>query len=776
MTGRPAARRRERNIEAVEEELSEAPESDVESFDPFDDPKVAYAKHLPAPKKVYVLDFFSGCGGMSYGFTNTRQSHLAFQIVAGIDKDPTALETYRRNIKAPGVRADIHALGKNPDLLTKMVPEFDPASMRPLVFIGCAPCQGFSALRKGDDRDDARNSLMLDFALLVDRYRPDVVVMENVPEILNGRFSHYFSGAAAQLKRSGYKLTEGVLDLSRYGVPQRRRRAVVLGSLTSPLALPSPILEAENALTVRAAISHLRPLQAGEQDPDDFNHRAPEHTRRLVSIFEQIPPDGGDRRSLPSHLQIAAHKRLDKSATPGFTDVYGRLRWDTPSVTITAKSRSPSSGRFLHPEQHRNITVREAACLQGFPPRFVFCGPPTRQYRQVGEAVPPIFARFVANAVLDHFRPLQPRVELSTRWPRPSSSRPALVGDRKSLAFVDAFCGAGGLSLGFVRAGLHVAAAFDNDGDAIESYKRNVSNVAQVASIDDPALPRQVSSAVGDRPFVVVGGPPCQGFSHQRRGDAHDPRNHLVLRFADFIESLATRPLGVVLENVTDLELPRGRDILATFVKRLARMGFTEHRHVLNSADFGVAQLRKRIIMVFLGPELTPNYRGPVTITGDRWLSVGDVLAELPEPSESTAADVLMNHIPSQETEINRRRIAYVGMGQGRHAIPSDLQLPCHAGDYRGHRDVYGRLDWFSLARTITGGFDSYTRGEFAHPFRNRSITHREGARLQGFPDWFVFTGNRAATRRQIGNAVPPGMAFAIAEALKTATRRSGGR
>ena len=108
-------------------------------------------------------------------------------------------------------------------------------------------------------------------------------------------------------------------------------------------------------------------------------------------------------------------------------------------------------------------------------------------------------------------------------------------------------------------------------------------------------------------------------------------------------------------------------------------------------------------------------------------------------------------------------------MGFGRKSIPHDLQLPCHADSYRGHRDVFGRLDWFSQARTITGGFDSFTRGEFGHPFAHRSITPREAARIQGFPDWFSFVGNRASIRHQIGNAVPPPMAYSIAIAIQKA-------
>lgn len=736
-----------------------------------DEQPSAYEKQLPDPRIVYVLDFYCGCGGMSAGFLLTRQSHTAFHIVAGIDTDPSALDTFRANIGAPGIRADIREIGAKPERLLEVIPFFRPETMRPLVFIGCAPCQGFSALRKGDDRDDDRNSLMNSFASIVNHYLPNYVVMENVPEILKGKFCDYYSSAASTLRQCGYDLSESIVDLSLYGVPQRRRRAVVLGSLNGCVQLPPPPFSASSARTVRDAIAHLLPLRAGEVDPADPTHRAPDHTPRLIKLFEQIPPNGGDRRSIPKALHIAAHRRLDGSQTPGFTDVYGRLRWDTPSVTITAKSRSPSSGRFLHPEQHRNITIREAALLQGFPANYTFFGPPTQQYRQIGEAVPPLFARFIATSILDNVSPMRPRESLSFTWPSHCSGR-----SKSSLTapvIIDAFCGAGGMSLGFIHAGFRIAYAFDSDAKAIATYRNCIGDVADVADIADPRLAPRASQIVENTSTIIIGGPPCQGFSHQRKGQADDPRNHLVLRFADFIEALRSRPLAVVLENVTDLELPRGKRILDAFVDRMAALGFVPKRHILNSADYGVPQLRRRVIMVFLPLRIASYYHDPVPITANRWPTVGEALRGLPEPHE---IDLLSfpNHTAAKETSLNRSRIAFVDMGEGRRSIPAHLQLPCHAGDYRGHRDVFGRMDWFSFARTITGGFDSFTRGEFAHPFRNRSITHREGARIQGFPDWFAFEGNRADTRRQIGNAVPPGMAFAVAEALRKALKKSG--
>jgi DNA (cytosine-5)-methyltransferase 1 len=260
---------------------------------------------------------------------------------------------------------------------------------------------------------------------------------------------------------------------------------------------------------------------------------------------------------------------------------------------------------------------------------------------------------------------------------------------------------------------------------------------------------------------VIAGGPPCQGFSQQRRGDNRDDRNDLVLEYARLVESISHRPSAVVLENVTYLDSPRGRRVMADYVARLSSLGYVVQRHDLNSADFGVPQLRRRIVLVALAPEVAPHYGGPVPLTADRFVTIGEALAGLPTGADPT----IPNHVSANESAINTRRIAYVDMGRGRLAIPESLQLQCHRG-YDGHLDVYGRLNWLGQARTITGGFDSASRGEYAHPFRNRSITAREAARIQGFPDWFSFEGNRAAVRRQIGNAVPPPLGYAIGRAV----------
>ena len=725
--------------------------------------QLGYAKKLPSPDPIYVVDFFCGCGGMSYGFANTRQSHRAFNILLGIDIDANALKTYETNVDAPSLCDDIRTIAKTPQKLENAIGS-NLEKLRPLVFVGCPPCQGFSAHRRKDERDDPRNNLSIAFAEICGFFKPDVIVIENVKEILCGRFASYFTKARQRLERHGYRINADILDFSHYGVPQKRHRAVVIGSYRRTIELPRAILDDQSTVTVRQAIGHLNPISSGESDPEDPHHRAPKHIDRILELIRKIPKDGGDRRHLDQSEQLKCHNRVDKSETPGFTDVYGRLRWDIPSVTITAKSSTPSCGRFLHPEQDRNISVREAALLQGFPHSFDFKGPFANQYRQIGEAVPPKFARALAWAVLDHFSPKTKPLGFRRRK-KPEMEKRIHTDTR--LHFIDAFSGAGGLSLGFEEAGFINTLAFDLDSEAIGTFRNNLGEPAEVLDIQTSDTAERVAEVVENKKWIIVGGPPCQGFSQQRRGDNIDPRNNLVTRYIEFCLESPSLPEAIVLENVTYLDSPRGREILTDAVFRLNRSGFKVFRHDLNSADYGVPQLMRRIIIVALTNTIADFYSGPPTLSNRRWPTVGESIEGLPRATAINGHGIL-NHTPTAERTDNRRRIAFVDMGKGRLSIPTSLQLPCHR-KYGGHLDVYGRLDWYSQARTITGGFDSFTRGEYGHPIENRSITAREAARIQGFPDWFEFTGTRSSVRRQIGNAVPPPMAYCIAKGILNA-------
>ena len=712
---------------------------------------------MPRAKVVQFVDFFAGAGGMTSAFLATRTSGYRFECLGALDIDEVALETLALNTGAPVFPRDIREVAAQPNLLVDLIPDLGERK-HPLVFVGCPPCQGFSAHRKKDDRDDPRNSLIGEFARLVAYFKPNAVVMENVPEMLNGRYEDYFKQARETLQSAGYHIDSAVLDMSRFGVPQRRRRALVTASTRPGLRLPAPPLGEHEVVTVREAIGHLPAIASGETNADDPWHAAPNHTVRIVEKIRKIPPDGGDRRNLSGDDQLACHVDVDEGSTPGFTDVYGRLRWDAPAVTITAKSSTPSCGRFIHPENHRNISVREAALLQGFPHNYVFAGGLVHQYRQIGEAVPPKFARFMAFQVLTH---LDKRNSSPVRIKR-VIERATIDAKQQSPSAplsVDLFCGAGGLSLGLAAAGLSSCLAVDADMDSVATFSKNIGHAVE-ADVNDADFARQLDEATAGLPYVLVGGPPCQGFSQQRRGPNTDERNDLVLRFGEVALEANVRPRAIVLENVSYLDSPRGSHILKAYVEMLELNDYVIHRYNVNSANFGVAQTRPRILVFAVQRSFVEKFKGLQSLSAGRWLSVGEALWGL----DSTPGD-LPNHVIANESELNKRRMAFVDMGRGRTAIPPAFQLRCHT-TYDGHLDVFGRLDWFGQARTITGGFDSASRGEYGHPFRNRSLTAREAARIQGFPDDFAFVGNKASVRRQIGNAVPPPLGLAIGRSL----------
>ena len=261
---------------------------------------------------------------------------------------------------------------------------------------------------------------------------------------------------------------------------------------------------------------------------------------------------------------------------------------------------------------------------------------------------------------------------------------------------------------------------------------------------------------------VVIGGPPCQGFSVQRRGDDNDPRNNLVLEYARMISEVAPRIF--VMENVGGLLSKRGQPYLAQLQNQLGKIGYGLQIRKLTASDFGVPQTRKRVFIV--GERVTEIVRGfefPAP-NGMPVQTVRDAIADLMEKTEKDVP----NHKADRLSAINLKRIRAIKEGEGRDSLPSNLQLACHK-THEGHRhlDTYGRMAWDQPSPTITARFDSFSRGRFGHPVLDRTITLREGARLQTFPDDFSFLGSKVEVARQIGNAVPPMLAEVIAKKVK---------
>ncbi|WP_020475464.1 DNA cytosine methyltransferase [Zavarzinella formosa] len=338
----------------------------------------------PRQTTIQVLDFFCGCGGMSAGFAAAG----VFRVLGGVDINADALATFDRNINGRGMIRDIRELEADPAKLDELLADvgYDPS--KPLVLIGCAPCQGFSSHRKKHwGVEDRRNSLVAVFCQIAARLNPVAVVMENVPEMLSLKYWDDFTAGRQTLEQAGYVVRQQIYNLAAFGVPQQRFRSLVL-AMRRDFSLPRPLLEPDDYRTVRDAIGELPSVMAGETDPADPMHRSATHRASTLETIRAVPKNGGSR---PAGVGPAC---LDQ--VRGFYDVYGRLSWDQPSITITHYARNPASGRYVHPEQDRGLTIREAAILQGFPRGFEFHGTFDAVFKQIGEAVPPMFSAAVA--------------------------------------------------------------------------------------------------------------------------------------------------------------------------------------------------------------------------------------------------------------------------------------------------------------------------------------------------------------------------------------------
>jgi DNA (cytosine-5)-methyltransferase 1 len=336
------------------------------------------------------------------------------------------------------------------------------------------------------------------------------------------------------------------------------------------------------------------------------------------------------------------------------------------------------------------------------------------------------------------------------------------------LTGIELFSGAGGMSLGLLRAGIDVRLAFDLNPQAVKTYNRNIANHCRVMDASRVTGTQLLDLAGLSKTGVdvVSGGPPCQGFSKQKRG-AHlvtDKRNSLVLEFSRIVDETHAR--AFIFENVEIFGQKRGDELIDEIRQRLTM--YQIYTYFVSSSDFGLAQKRGRFLMIGIGR--SEGSIIPVLEVTKEIRTVRDAISDLPAPpADYTEHPLYPNHVKCRITKLNEERFSHVPPGGGWQDIPESLRLPCHQNaDIKsgGWPDVYGRLAWDGQCPTITAGFDSFTRGRYGHPEQNRSLTLREGARLQGFPDDFRFCGTRHDVRLQIGNAVAPPVAKAAGEAV----------
>lgn len=336
--------------------------------------------------KPLFIDLFAGAGGLSIGFEKA-----GFRLVAATDWDHWSCETLRANHPdIPVHEGDICEM--NLDEWSKLLPsrEID-------LIVGGPPCQGFSQLGKRE-QSDPRNQLWRQYMRFVAYFRPKMFVIENVPQLLT---SEEFPCIESEAVKLGYELKAKVLHAADYGIPQKRKRAVIIASRVGLPSHPEPTHVSPNGSnllnhhlspwrTVKDAIGDL-PLI-----PNNANwHVGRNPMPRSLQRYKSVPP-GGNRFDLPVELMPDCWR----NKLTGSTDVFGRLEWDKPSLTIRTEFFKPEKGRYLHPQSHRPITPREAARLQTFPDDYALIGSYTQVAKQIGNAVPPELAHAIGSALL----------------------------------------------------------------------------------------------------------------------------------------------------------------------------------------------------------------------------------------------------------------------------------------------------------------------------------------------------------------------------------------
>jgi len=350
-------------------------------------------------RKLKVIDLFAGAGGFTLGFVQTGK----FEPVFANDFNAYAAKTYNANFGDHCVHGDINDLLENPSI---RLPRVD-------IVIGGPPCQGFSLLNKQRE-GDPRKELWRAFLDVVRRVKPAVFVMENVPELLASQEFQRIKTTAVDL---GYVINQKILNAADFGVPQRRKRAIVLASQYGFIPMPKPThgdlrrtgnLFENGTLpweTVERAIGDLPEpcgidIRVGRVTAPMDLHFGRTPTKTSVARHKCIP-EGGNRFDLQKNRPDLTPACWIRKKSGG-TDLFGRLWQDRPAFTIRTEFFKPEKGRYLHPRQHRPITHREAARLQSFPDNFVFLGTKVEVAKQIGNAVPPLLARRIAEILLEH--------------------------------------------------------------------------------------------------------------------------------------------------------------------------------------------------------------------------------------------------------------------------------------------------------------------------------------------------------------------------------------
>ena len=341
-------------------------------------------------KSLKAIDFFCGGGGMTQGM-----KMAGVKVIAGIDIDKDCKKTYEANHpKAKFFLKDVKKLPRT-FLENKCGVKRNDES---LIFIGCSPCQYWSVLNTNKRSSEGSKGLLKDFWRFVSYYNPGYVVIENVPGMKKKETESGLDEFCQKLEKKGHVIVTDILNAKNYGVPQSRKRFVLIASrVNKSISLPKS--EKESILKKFIGTHNGFPsLKAGHRDDDNFMDTVASLSEKNLKRLKLTPKNGGTRKAWKDdpELQLEVYKGKDDS----FRDVYGRLRWNKPSSTITTRFNGISNGRFAHPEEDRGLSLREGAVLQTFEKDYVFmCESSTSASKLIGNAVPPQLAYRIAKSI-----------------------------------------------------------------------------------------------------------------------------------------------------------------------------------------------------------------------------------------------------------------------------------------------------------------------------------------------------------------------------------------
>jgi DNA (cytosine-5)-methyltransferase 1 len=353
-------------------------------------------------KDFSVIDLFCGVGGLTHGFVKEK-----FNVEAGIDFDKSCKYAFEKNNNATFYHKDITILTG-----TELNDKFSKRKRK--ILVGCAPCQPFSTYNSKKSNNDTIKSkdekwkLLYSFAKLINEVEPEIISMENVPQLVKFDEGKVFNDFVKGLESKNYFVSWSIVNAQDYGVPQRRKRLVLLASKFGKIEIIDKTIKDNNFKTVKDAIGHLPPIEDGVSHPDDTLHRA----RKLSELNKnriRATKEGGFWRDWDESLWLECHK---KQSGKSYGSVYGRMKWNDVAPTMTTHCTGLGNGRYGHPEQDRAISLREAALIQSFPEDYDFIDPTIPMStpaisRQIGNAVPVELGVAIAKSIKKHIEQQQ---------------------------------------------------------------------------------------------------------------------------------------------------------------------------------------------------------------------------------------------------------------------------------------------------------------------------------------------------------------------------------